>query len=228
MPEPLVLERITKRYGRGAPVLNGLSHTFEPGTATGLVGPNGSGKTTLLRLLSTEAFPTEGSVTYGTLNVHEHPYRYLRHVGLVHAEAALPQYLSAVELLEWILRSRERWDEKAPHRIAQLLDRLMLDERREQLIGTYSSGMLGKTQLAAALVHDPEVILADEPFRSLDAATTKAALQLLREHKARGAVLIVASHQSRSLDALVDAYMHLGPQPEPEEERGRVGERELG
>src|SRR5690606_30703555 len=123
------VDRITKRYGQGAPVIDGLSVTFEPGTITGLVGPNGSGKTTLLRLLTALSYPTSGVVRYGTLDVHAHPYRYLRHVGVVHDQTGLPEYLSAEELLAWVLRARERWDEAAPERIGALLDAVRLDER---------------------------------------------------------------------------------------------------
>ncbi len=210
MSKPLLLEDLTKRYGQGAPVIGGLRHTFAPGTATGLVGPNGSGKTTLMRLLSATAYPTSGRVRYGDLDIHAEPYRYLRHVGLVHAASALPQHLTAEELLAWVLRERGRWDDDAPKRIDALLTRLRLDERRENLIGTYSSGMVKKAQIAAALVHAPEVLLMDEPFHSLDAESTEAAQALLHAFKARGGVLIVASHLGGPLDALADASLHLG------------------
>ncbi len=218
MPAALTLDALTKRYGEGAPVIDGLSHTFRPGTATGLVGPNGSGKTTLLRLLSAAAFPTSGAVRYGELDVHARPYAYLRHVGIVHAAAALPEYLTAEELLEWILRERGTWDEAAPERIDALLTRLRLDERRRTLIGTYSSGMVQKTQIAAALIHVPDVVIMDEPFRSLDAASTEATHALLRSVTARGGLLLLASHAAASLEALADGYVSLrrpatGPPP---------------
>ncbi|MFQ5572437.1 MAG: ATP-binding cassette domain-containing protein, partial [Rhodothermales bacterium] len=166
--KPLVARGISKRYGQGAPVITHFDRTFVPGTATGIVGPNGSGKTTLLRLLSVVAFPTSGRITYGDLDIHAHPYRFLQHVGLVYASAELPQHLTAVELLEWILRERGAWDADAPDRIDALLDHVLLDERRDTLIGTYSSGMIQKTQVAAALIHRPAVLLMDEPFRGLD------------------------------------------------------------
>ena len=209
-PRPLVLDRVTKRYGRGAPVIDGLSAVFEPGTATGLVGPNGSGKTTLLRLLTALSYPTEGTVRYGDLDVHAHPHRYLRHVGVVHDRTGLPDYLSAVEVLEWVLRARERWDAEAPDRISALLDAVRLDERRENLVGTYSSGMRRKTQWAAALVAAPAVLLMDEPFRGLDAESAAAALDLLRAFKAAGGVLVVSSHLHEALGEVVDGTLDLG------------------
>jgi len=210
MASSLVLDNVTKRYGDGPAILDGLSRTVEPGTLTLLVGPNGAGKTTLLRLLSVLAYPTTGTVRYGDLDVHAHPHRYLQQVGLVHADAQLPEHLTAVELLTWILRSRNQWSDDAPTRIAALLDRLRLDDRRENLIGTYSSGMTQKTQIAAALVAEPDVLLMDEPLRSLDTATADAAVELLDQFVADGGLAVVASHLTDPLSAQADATLSLG------------------
>ena len=210
MASSLVLDNVTKRYGDGPAILDGLSRTVEPGTLTLLVGPNGAGKTTLLRLLSVLAYPTTGTVRYGDLDVHAHPHRYLQQVGLVHADAQLPEHLTAVELLTWILRSRNQWSDDAPTRIAAFLDRLRLDDRRENLIGTYSSGMTQKTQIAAALVAEPDVLLMDEPLRSLDTATADAAVELLDQFVADGGLAIVASHLTDPLSAQADATLSLG------------------
>jgi len=212
MASSLVLDDLTKRYGDGPAVLEDLTHTFPPGTLSVLVGPNGAGKTTLLRLLSVLAYPTTGTVRYGELDVHAHPYRYLAHVGLVHAGAQLPEHLSAPELLEWILRSRGRWADRGADRIDALLTRLRLDERRAQLVGTYSSGMLQKTQIAAALVADPDVLLMDEPLRSLDTDTADAAVDLLADFVDDGGLAIVASHLTDALAPLADATLALGPE----------------
>jgi ABC-type multidrug transport system ATPase subunit len=213
MDASLVLENVTKRYGSGPAVLDGLSRIFEPGTLTLLVGPNGAGKTTLLRLLSVLAYPTTGTVRYGDLDVHAHPHQYLQQVGLVHAGAQLPEHLTAVELLEWILRSRDHWTDDAPDRIDALLDRLRLDERRTNLIGTYSSGMTQKTQVAAALVAEPAVLLMDEPLRSLDTATAEATVERLDQFVADGGLAVVASHFTDALAPLAHDTLALGPEP---------------
>lgn len=173
------------------------------------MGPNGSGKTTLLRLLSAVAYPTTGHIHYGNLDIHAHPYRYLRHVGLVYADAGLPQHLTAVELLEWILREREDWETDGPTRIADLLDRVLLDDRRHRLIGTYSSGMIQKTQLAAALIARPLVLLMDEPFRGLDTEATAATLDLVNNFRHAGGLLLVTSHTRTLLDTLCDSFLNL-------------------
>lgn len=206
----LVLTDITKRYGQGPAVLEQLTHTFSAGTATGLVGPNGSGKTTLLRLLSVSSFPSEGHLSYGELEVSIHPHKYLQHVGIVHDVASLPRYMTAVELLEYILRTRSKWSEQSPQDIDSLLNKLDLDDRRQNLIGTYSSGMLKKTQIAAALIANPTVLLLDEPFRGLDSESLLSAVDLIQSAKEAGAVTVVSSHRKDILDDICDGFLNLG------------------
>jgi ABC-type multidrug transport system ATPase subunit len=204
MHNELVLEEVSKRYGQGPVVLGGLSYSFRPGTATALVGPNGSGKSTLLRLMSVLAFPTTGRIRYGTRIVHEEPYEYLRDVGIVHDEPAVPMHLSAEEVLEWILRARGMWAADGPERVATMLERVALDERRTRPAGTYSSGMLKKTQLAAALITHPDILLLDEPFRGLDEAALDSVMELLAERKQAGAIIALSSHRASIVDAFCE------------------------
>ena len=210
----LVLTNIAKRYGQGPAVLSDLTHTFSPGTATGLVGPNGSGKTTLLRLLSVSSFPTEGTLMYGSLDITRAPYKYLSHVGIVHDVASLPRYMTAIELLEYILKGRGKWTEQSPESIDTLLNTLDLDDRRQNLIGTYSSGMLKKTQIAAALIASPKILLLDEPFRGLDSHSLQSSLNLIQTFKANGAAIVVSSHRKDILDELCDGFLSLAPKPQ--------------
>ena len=207
---PLAVEAVRKRYPGADWVLYDLSHTFQPGTATGLVGPNGSGKSTLLRVLSALSPPTTGAVRYGTLDIHRRPHAYLQSVGVVHDKPDLPGYLTAVETLAWVARERGVWDDAAAARHAALLDAVLLDERREQLTRTYSAGMTRKTQLATALAARPAVLLLDEPFRALDTAATDAALALLAAFRDAGGLVVLSSHRADLLDRLCDERLDLG------------------
>lgn len=202
----LELNKISKRYHTGPFVIENFNYSFKPRSTTGLIGPNGSGKTTLMRILSTAAYPTSGSVKYGSLNIHEYPHKYLSNVGVVSEASDLPQYLSAVELLEWICRSRNCWNSSTNEEIENLLDKLFLDERRKNLIGTYSSGMLKKTQIAAALISQPKILLLDEPLRGLDKQTSQATIGLLKQFKENG-ILILSSHMRDSLDSLCEDFI---------------------
>ncbi len=205
----LLIEEVTKKYLYGPFVLRDLSHQFESGTATGLVGPNGAGKSTLLRILAALSVPTSGTIRYGGHDVHDAPHRYLASVGIVHDQPDLPGYLTAVEALEWIARERGTWDAAAPARHAALLDAVRLDERRDQLVGTYSAGMTRKAQLAAAFCGAPAVLLLDEPFRALDTEATVAALDLLAAFRDGGGLVVLSSHRGDLLDQLCDARLVL-------------------
>lgn len=207
---PLAVDGVTKRYVFGPFVLQGLSHTFAPGTATALVGPNGSGKSTLLRILSALSAPTEGRVRYGEVDVHDRPHAFLASVGVVHDQPDLPGYLTAVETLEWVARERGAWDDAAPERHGALLDAVRLDERRDALTRTYSSGMTRKVQIAAALAGAPAVLLMDEPFRALDTEATEAALDLLAAFRDGGGLVVLSSHRADLLERLCDDRLDLG------------------
>jgi ABC-2 type transport system ATP-binding protein len=209
LPDSLTCTDLSKRYGTGPAIIEGFTHSFEPRTVTSLVGPNGSGKTTLARVLSVLSFPTTGSVRYGDIDIHESPYKYLQHVGLVDDAAELPHYLSAVELLEWIARERGTFDDLGDEGMAAILDRVLLDERRTELIGTYSSGMVKKTQLAAALAADPSVMILDEPFRGLDSAAFDAVIEIVREVTAEGGITILSTHRLEIVESLSDVIIEM-------------------
>jgi len=199
-------ENLSKRYGQAAYIIKDFNHTFAPGTATGLNGPNGSGKTTLLRLLTTAAYPTTGRIMWGDTDIHQQPHRFLSHTGFAFDSSELPQFANTDELLEVILRSRGIWDDaESPERINRLLNLLSLDERRQSLIGTYSSGMMQKTLLAAALITEPPLILLDEPFRALDVGTRQVLTDYLNDRKKNfGDTIVISSHLPEIIKKLCD------------------------
>jgi ABC-type multidrug transport system ATPase subunit len=203
----LLTDNLTKQYKAGKVIFKDVNMTFKPGEIVGLIGPNGSGKTTFLRLLSVTSFPTSGSVKYGGINIHKSPYEYLRHVGLVHDEESLPLHLSAVELLEWILRSRKLWDDKSPELIHSFFDKFRLQEERNDPIGTYSTGMKKKAQIAAAVISKPDILILDEPLRGLDVKTRETTIELLRNKRNEGAIILMASHTMPDSDQFFDRIM---------------------
>lgn len=198
---------LTKQYKPGKPIFTSVSKRFEAGKCVGLIGPNGSGKTTFLRVLSVNSFPTSGEVLYNGLNIHQSPYHYLKNVGLVHDEESLPKHLSGTELLQWILRSRSLWDEHAQERIDNILDVLSLEER-EELIGTYSTGMKKKTQIAAAFIIRPEILILDEPLRGLDESTREVVFGMLAAAKKENRLILMASHSMGTSSNFFDEIMN--------------------
>jgi ABC-2 type transport system ATP-binding protein len=215
MRDVLTAKSLTKRYGSGKPVIENFSMSFEPGTATGLIGPNGSGKTTLLRLLTTAAFPSSGTVHYGTLNIHDSPLKFLSSVGIAFDAHDLPQYVNGVELLEAVLRSRLMWNDQSAGEIDTILERLSMDERRYNLIGTYSSGMMQKVLISAALITRPQILFLDEPFRALDEPTRHATIDLLVEYKKNGGTILLSSHMQKNLDKFCDEFILFPLKPSP-------------
>jgi ABC-type multidrug transport system ATPase subunit len=203
----LEIQDLTKQYKAGKPIFSNISKTCKPGMGIGLVGPNGSGKTTFLRILSVNSFPTSGKVLFRGIDIHQKPSRYLKHVGLVHDEESLPQHLTAIELLEWIMRSRNLWDEHAAKKINALLDQLSLAERDEP-IGTYSTGMKKKTQIAAAFIVEPDLLIMDEPLRGLDESTRNIVMKMIADSKKKkNALIFMASHSMRTLNKIFDEIM---------------------
>ncbi|MFU8811915.1 MAG: ABC transporter ATP-binding protein [Balneolaceae bacterium] len=205
--ESLHVDTVTKRFSASKTVFRNISDQFRPGELIAFIGPNGSGKTTMLRLLSVQSFPTSGHIRYGEMDIHQQPAAYLQHLGIVHDQESLPEHLSAVETLQWVLRSRSLWDREAEARIHKLLDRLQLGEDRHQQMGTYSTGMKKKTQIAAAFVVEPRVLILDEPMRGLDTSARDVVMEMLAESKNKQRIVLIASHTLADDSELVDRVL---------------------
>lgn len=199
----LTIQNITKQFKAGQPIFSEVSFEFKEGRGIGIIGPNGSGKTTFLRILSLNSFPTDGTVLFKDIDIHKNPHQYLSNVGLVHDEETLPRHLTALELIEWVLRSRNLWDSNSVSSMNHLLDSLNLDQRDEP-IGTYSTGMKKKIQIAAAFIVQPSLFIMDEPLRGLDTSTYHKVLEMIQDVKKRGALVLMASHSMTGVDNIFD------------------------
>lgn len=203
----LTINQLTKQFKVGSPVFSNVNAEYEQGKAIGVIGPNGSGKTTFLRILSVNSFPTSGTVLFNGSNIHENPSEYLQNVGLIHDEETLPVHLTASELLEWILRNRGLWTEESPRNIDQIFEQLSLAEKDEQ-IGTYSTGMKKKTQIAAAFITSPDVLIMDEPLRGLDKETRLVVYDLIKnQKKSNNSLIFMSSHSMDTNDEIFDEIL---------------------
>lgn len=196
---------LSKVYGPTR-ALTGVDVRFERGTVTALEGPNGSGKTTLLSLLGLMARPTRGEIWFGKLHAAKFPG--LRtHVGvLAHAAMVYPD-LTAHENLRLFAELYGLAERDAA--IAALAERFGLGTWAERPARTYSRGQLQRVALARAMLHVPSLLLLDEPSTGLDTASVERLIEAVRQERARGAIVVLVTHDEALSRALADQRIQL-------------------
>ena len=183
------LENVSRWYGNVVAV-NDISMTLEPGV-TGLLGPNGAGKTTVLHMMAGFLSPSRGAVTIDGAPTWRNPEIY-RRLGLVAEREAVHGFLTAREFVEASARMQKLSDPRgAATRALELVEMAPAADRR---IDTYSKGMRQRTRVAAALVHDPQVLLLDEPFNGMDPRQRMHMMGLLHGLGDRGHTILFSSH----------------------------------
>ncbi len=183
------LTNVSRWYGNVVAV-NDVTMTLGPGV-TGLLGPNGAGKTTLLHMMAGFLAPSRGTVTVNGEPTWRNPSVY-RLLGLVSEREAVHDFLTAREFLVVSARLHRLPDpEAAAQRALELVEMTGAQDRR---IGTYSKGMRQRTRVAAALVHDPQVLLLDEPFNGMDPRQRLHMMELLHKLGAAGRTILFSSH----------------------------------
>ncbi len=205
MIDAVVVSGLTKRYGSHR-VLGGVNLELRAGSLCALLGPNGAGKTTLLGIVSTLVRPSSGEVVYraGTSAVPAGG-SLRRSIGVLSHDSFLYAGLTAEENLRFYARLYEVED--AERRAAALLDEVGLEqEARGRPVRTYSRGMVQRLALARALLHDPPLLLLDEPFTGLDRSGAAALGRTLTRAVERGRVVLVVSHD---LEALAGVTRHV-------------------
>ena len=207
MPLVVALKDVTKTYG---PVraLVGVSCQFIEGRAVVVRGPNGSGKSTLLALLGALARPTSGQVDYGELGGRRVDVR--RTLGWLGHDSLCYPDLTGRENIELAARLHGR-DPRASY--ARALERFDLGGFAERAVRTYSRGQRQRVALARALVHEPRLLLLDEPTTGLDSAGAAKLVDVVREEAVRGAAVVVVTHDAAFEEAIASEVVSL--------ERGR-------
>lgn len=196
----LLLERVSKWYG---PVI-GLNHvTLELRSGiTGLVGPNGAGKSTLMKLATGQLRPDLGSVRI--LGVEAWHCGARRHVGYCPDADVFYEEMSGRQFVETMARLCGYTGREARRRTAQTLELVGMAGRAERRLRGYSKGMRQRIKLAQALIHDPELLILDEPLSGIDPIGRQESVALFRELAARGKCLLISSHELDELEKLTD------------------------
>ena len=181
-----------------------ITFRVEPGQIYGLLGANGAGKTTTLRLLATLLQPTSGSATIAGFDVVRDAQKVRANVGFLAASTALYGRLTAREMIAYFGQLNGLSDADIRARTRRIADDLDMHEFLDRRCEKFSTGMKQKTSIARTLIHDPAVMIFDEPTLGLDVMTARAIVQFVRECRNRGKTVIYSTHVMSEVEKLCD------------------------
>jgi ABC-2 type transport system ATP-binding protein len=203
MAPAVLIQNLQKRYGTVEAVKD-VSFQVEPGEIFGLLGPNGAGKTTTLRTLCTLTTPDAGKIEVSGISVLDNPKAARQKLGYVAQEVALDKVLTGRELLQLQAALYHLPGNMIKQRVNTMLDLLGLQEYANKKTGTYSGGLRKRLDLAAGLLHAPDVLVLDEPTVGLDIDSRFVVWDFLRKLRAAGTTVLITSHYLEEIDALAD------------------------
>ena len=195
----LELRNVSKRF-LGIPAVDQVSFSARPGEITGYLGPNGSGKSTTMKMITGLLERTTGQILFRNEPIDHDWMAYKQRMGYVPEEPHLYSHLSGLEYLIMVGQLRGLPAKRTAGRIDGMLRLLSLHGDRHVPISSYSKGMRQKVLLTAALLHNPDLILLDEPFSGLDVATGLVLRSLIQELAARGKVVLFSSHELETVE----------------------------
>ncbi len=184
--------------------VDNVSFTCQPGQIYGLLGANGAGKTTTLRLLATLLQPTSGSAKLAGFDVGTDPDKVRAHVGFLAASTALYGRLTSREMITYFGELNGLGADAIKARLNTLADELEMREFLDRRCDKFSTGMKQKTSIARTLIHDPAVMIFDEPTLGLDVMTARSIVKFVRECRNRGKTVIYSTHVMSEVEKICD------------------------
>jgi ABC-2 type transport system ATP-binding protein len=184
----------------GLSVVSEVSFVARPGEVTGYLGPNGSGKSTTMKIITGLIEPSYGQVFLDGVSINEDRIAFRRSMGYVPEEPYLYTHLSGIEYLVMVAQLRDMDRKTAKERIFGLLHLFGIWGDRDVAMSSYSKGMRQKILLSAALMHNPSLVLLDEPFSGLDVGTSLVLRNLIEELARRGKVVLFSSHELETVE----------------------------
>ena len=184
--------------------VDNVSFVCKPGQIYGLLGANGASKTTTLRMLATILEPTDGTAVVCGHDVVDDPQKVRTNVGFLSAATALYPRLTAQEMVEYFGRLNGLDDSSLKKRVDDIFRRLDMDSFRDRRCDKLSTGMKQKTSIARTLIHDPQVMIFDEPTIGLDIMTARTIIGFIRECRERGKTVIFSTHVMSEVEKLCD------------------------
>ncbi|MBY9014475.1 MAG: ABC transporter ATP-binding protein [Candidatus Lokiarchaeota archaeon] len=202
--DSIISVRDLKKYFGEVKAVNGISFDVRKGEVFGLLGPNGAGKTTTIKLLLGLLEPIEGVISIFGLNPEREEVLMKKKVGYVSEEALIFKSLTPKDLFNFIASIRQLDANEATKRVSEYLESLGATEYYEQMIATLSHGNKQKIQIVASLLHEPELLILDEPLAGLDAKSVRVVKELLDMHIEKGGAVLFSTHIMEVAEDLCD------------------------
>jgi sodium transport system ATP-binding protein len=192
------------KKGGAIRAVDNVSLVCRPGQIYGLLGANGAGKTTTLRVLATILEPSGGTATVAGHDVVEQPQKVRASLGFLSTATALYPRLTAQEMVEYFGRLNGLEEAVLKKRLDEIFERLDMNGFRDRRCDKLSTGMKQKTSIARTLIHDPQVMIFDEPTLGLDIMTARTIIEFIRECRQRGKTVIFSTHVMSEVEKLCD------------------------
>lgn len=199
----LEVTNLCKRY-RGIPSIEDINFRVQPGEIVGYLGPNGSGKSTTVKIITGLLQPNEGSVLFEGKDIRKDMVGFRSTLGYVPEEAHVYTYLSGLEYLQLVGRLRGLGERDIERKATQMLKLLGLESWRYSPISFYSKGMKQRVLIGAALMHNPKLLVFDEPLSGLDVVSARLFKDLLQELAAQGKAILYISHVLEVVEQVCD------------------------
>jgi sodium transport system ATP-binding protein len=184
--------------------VDGVTFEAHAGEIFGLLGPNGAGKTTTMRILCTVLRPTGGEAIVAGYDVATQPAMVRQHIGFMSANTAIYDRMSALELVTYFGRLYGMTEERLRERLEEVFTKLQMNDFRDMLGAKMSTGMRQKVSIARAIIHDPPVLIFDEPTAGLDVLVARAVMQNIEQLRLLGKCILFSTHIMREVERLCD------------------------
>ena len=204
----LDVRNVTKRY-RTIPAVQNVSFTLREGEVLGYLGPNGSGKSTTVKMITGMIEPSDGEILFRGRNIHDDLPYFRAHLGYVPEEAQVYTHLSGLEYLQLVGRLRGMPEKLIESKARSLLQLFSLETSQYSAISDYSKGMKQRVLLSAALMHNPQLLVFDEPLSGLDAVTSRLFKDLLILLAKEGKAVLYISHVLEVVERVCDRVIIL-------------------
>lgn len=207
------LTKIFQDKKRGKIVaVNDVSIQCRPGRIFGLLGLNGAGKTTLMRLLATSLKPTSGTAEVNGNDILTQPEKVKANIGFLSGDTGLYPRLTAEEIVRYFARLNGMKEEKIDQRINEIFERFDMNGFKNRKIDKLSQGMKQKVSIARTVVHDPDVLILDEPTLGLDVITSRNIIEFVKDSQKRNKCVMFSTHIMHEAEKLCDdiAIIHKG------------------